>query len=193
MEINEIGTIAERLAKLIDHFAKGNKAAFGRHADIQSGVLAGMLGGRMSKPGFEILQKILTAYPTIEPLWLLFGRGPMLTGEQPSSPSENDYVTIARFQEIESRVNKAQAYLEALEEAEELLKVYRISTNHPSNRKLSTRLGISDEEARELVLSGQIHSKYIGPDNDRARRNGASYLIPESAVRRFLDGTPNNT
>lgn len=79
--IEEIGTVGERINRLVDHFCKGNKTAFGRAADIQSGVLAGIVGGRGSKPGFEILQKLLTAYPTVEPTWLLFGRGPMLAGE----------------------------------------------------------------------------------------------------------------
>ena len=78
LQINEIGTVGERINKLVDHFCKGNKTAFGRAADIQSGVLAGIVGGRGSKPGFEILQKLLTAYPTVDPTWLLFGRGHML-------------------------------------------------------------------------------------------------------------------
>lgn len=78
LQIDEIGTISERINKLVDHFCKGNKTAFGRAADIQSGVLAGIVGGRGSKPGFEILQKLLTAYPTVDPTWLLFGRGSML-------------------------------------------------------------------------------------------------------------------
>jgi excisionase family DNA binding protein len=78
LQIDEIGTIGERINKLVNHFAQGNKTAFGRAADIQSGVLAGIVGGRESKPGFEILQKLLTAYPSINPIWLLFGREEML-------------------------------------------------------------------------------------------------------------------
>jgi hypothetical protein len=78
LEIEEQGTVAERIIKLVNHFCQGNKTAFGRAANIQSGVLAGIVGGRESKPGFEILQKLLTAYPTINPNWLLFGRGDML-------------------------------------------------------------------------------------------------------------------
>lgn len=78
IELNEVGTVSERIMKLVDHFCRGNKTAFGRAADIQSGVLAGIVGGRGSKPGFELLQKMLMAYPTVEPTWMLFGRGPML-------------------------------------------------------------------------------------------------------------------
>lgn len=78
LQIQEIGTISQRIIQLVDHFCQGNKTAFGRAADIQSGVLAGIVGGRESKPGFEILQKLLTAYPSVNAEWLLFGRGQML-------------------------------------------------------------------------------------------------------------------
>jgi hypothetical protein len=78
LQIDEVGTVGERILQLVDHFHQGNKTAFGRAANIQSGVLAGIVGGRESKPGFEILQKLLTAYPTVSPNWLLFGRGEML-------------------------------------------------------------------------------------------------------------------
>lgn len=83
LQINETGTISERILQLVNHFHQGNKTAFGRAANIQSGVLAGIVGGRSSKPGFEILQKLLTAYPTVNPNWLLFGRDEMLLVNEP--------------------------------------------------------------------------------------------------------------
>jgi hypothetical protein len=76
-EINEIGTVHDRISQMVDRFCKGNKTAFGRGANIQSGVLAGIIGGRRNKPSFEVLQKILT---DVSPDWLLFGRGDMLRG-----------------------------------------------------------------------------------------------------------------
>lgn len=89
LHIDEVGTVSERILQLVDHFHQGNKTAFGRAANIQSGVLAGIVGGRESKPGFEILQKLLTAYPTVSPTWLLFGRGEMLT-QAIAEPEEED-------------------------------------------------------------------------------------------------------
>lgn len=80
LQVYEEGTVAERVQKLIDHFAHGNKSAFGRAADLPSALLASIVGGRQSKPSFEVVQRLLTAYPTVEPTWLLFGQGPMLTG-----------------------------------------------------------------------------------------------------------------
>lgn len=81
MKIEEKGTVHERIEKLIYHFTKGNRTAFGKETDILPGVLSSIVSGRLSKPSFEALQKILTGYPSINPTWLLFGQGPMLVGE----------------------------------------------------------------------------------------------------------------
>jgi hypothetical protein len=81
-EIDEIGNVHDRIIQMVEHFGKGNKSAFGRVANIQSGVLAGIIGGRKNKPSFEVLQKILTGYPTVNPTWLLFGRGEMLINDK---------------------------------------------------------------------------------------------------------------
>lgn len=78
MKIDEPNTIHERIEALINHYCKGNKTAFGRETDILPGVLASIVGGRMSKPSFELLQKIITRYPAVNGNWLIVGRGPML-------------------------------------------------------------------------------------------------------------------
>jgi hypothetical protein len=93
-EIDEIGNVHDRIIQMVDHFGKGNKAAFGRVANIQSGVLAGIIGGRKNKPSFEVLQKILTGYPTVNPTWLLFGRGEMLVEQKPISTYEEEHPYI---------------------------------------------------------------------------------------------------
>lgn len=88
LAIDETGTINDRFLQLIQHFKKGNQSAFGKPVGLKSGVIAGIVGPRQGKPGFEILQRLMTAYPTINPLWLLFGRGPMLTDGTTSGPVE---------------------------------------------------------------------------------------------------------
>jgi hypothetical protein len=89
LNIDEVGDVHNRINQLVDLFCKGNKAAFGRGADIQSGVLAGIIGGRKNKPSFEVLQKILTGYPTVNPTWLLFGRGPIIQGDVPKPMAQS--------------------------------------------------------------------------------------------------------
>ena len=78
LTIEESGNVHDRIAALVYHFCKGNATAFGRGADIQSGVLAGITSGRRNKPSFDVVQKILTGYPSVSPRWLIFGLGPML-------------------------------------------------------------------------------------------------------------------
>lgn len=77
MKIEEPSTIHERLEILVDFFCKGNKTAFGRETDILPGVIASIIGGRKSKPSFELLQKIMTRYPEVKGDWLILGKGPM--------------------------------------------------------------------------------------------------------------------
>lgn len=77
MKIQEPSTIHERMEMLVDYFCRGNKTAFGRETDILPGVIASIVGGRKSKPSFELLQKIMTRYPEVKGEWLILGRGPM--------------------------------------------------------------------------------------------------------------------
>lgn len=74
-------TIHERVSQLVDHFSKGNKTSFGKETGILPGVLASITGGRLSKPSFELLQKIMARFPSINGNWLLMGRGSMLQDE----------------------------------------------------------------------------------------------------------------
>jgi hypothetical protein len=74
-------SIQQRLETMIQVFASGNKSAFGRKSGVQSGVLAGLIGGRMNNPSFSVLQKLLTSFPQIREEWLLLGKGVMLKTE----------------------------------------------------------------------------------------------------------------
>lgn len=233
LDINEIGTVAERITQLVNHFCQGNKAAFGRAADIQSGVLAGIVGGRESKPGFEILQKLLTAYPTVSPDWLLFGRGPMqreqpavtLTDKQwaeaqttpadvPVSPTaeqweearsqalqlllENDAIkeqaarilakseVVKQMWEDES-LKELAVRMQSSAKAETEFKhtFYRVvgppDPKRPYDGLLSVRLGISEDDAKELVRGKQI-PYLLFHSTDRI----TNYRVMESDVQEYI-------
>lgn len=53
------------------------KTAFAADLEISQAVLTHISQGR-NKPSVEMLQKILTKYPTINPEWLFMGKGTML-------------------------------------------------------------------------------------------------------------------
>jgi hypothetical protein len=117
-DMNEVSAIHQRLKWLIEYFCAGNAASFGRATSIQSGVLAGITGGRKSKPGFELLQKIVAAYPSVNPTWLLLGCGPRLAASTadevasaggssmnvsaPNSPESSDGLQKLTGQDVEA-------------------------------------------------------------------------------------------
>lgn len=75
--------------------------------------------------------------------------------------------------------------------AEEQMAVYwvggKANPSRPYNGLLSERLGITESEAKELVLSGQIVAKNIGKSN-----RITNFRISETAVRRFLQNASDD-
>jgi hypothetical protein len=103
----ELNSVHERIQTLIDYFNKGNKTAFGKETGILPGVLASIVGGRMSKPSFELLQKMINRFPEINGDWVLMGRGKMLHLEVPSETrSWRDYHEEVRI-ESDLEVNRS--------------------------------------------------------------------------------------
>lgn len=81
-------TPAERLQELIKVLQVKSVSAFAASIGVRSTVLANMLGGRMSKPSFDTLEKIKAQYPRVSLEWLVTGEGTPL---KPSRP----YATVA--------------------------------------------------------------------------------------------------
>jgi hypothetical protein len=77
-------SVHERINQLVEHFAKGNKTAFAKEVGTLPSVIASIVAGRMSKPSFELLEKVMLRYPEISGNWLLAGRGPMLIPTPPA-------------------------------------------------------------------------------------------------------------
>ncbi|GAB3826121.1 hypothetical protein [Hymenobacter jeollabukensis] len=66
---------AERLQELIRIVGAKSVSAFAVSIGVRSTVLANMLGGRMSKPSFDTLEKIKAQYPQVDLEWLVMGKG----------------------------------------------------------------------------------------------------------------------
>ena len=190
MNEKERKSVNQRIAELVQCYHKGNKSAFAKAADISYQSLGSILGSRQSVPSVVVLQKIGAALPQVRMDWLVLGKGDMVeTNKVISLPLPSDD-SVAETKNLTQRLAENRAHfdvlMEALVEERKLGRVYRIGVNRPMERKLADRLSSTEEEARELVFSGQICSQYSGHNNDKARRNGASYLITEQAVRDFL-------
>lgn len=109
---NQEEPIHQRVAQLIDTLEGGNKSAFARQLGVLSGTIGDILGQKKTKPGFDLLTKILEAYSDVRSEWLMLGRGSMLKSEA-AAPSVTDdaaapYNTSPAIRPTESP--KPQAY-----------------------------------------------------------------------------------
>ncbi len=69
-------TINQRLIQVMEHFNL-SPSAFAAKLDINRSSMSHIVSGR-NKPGLEIIQKLLSAFPVINTSWLLIGSGEML-------------------------------------------------------------------------------------------------------------------
>lgn len=71
-----MSSIQERIKDLIEK--KGlNKNSFSNMIGIQPQTLHHIVSGRMTKPSFEVIQKIVSTFSDINPAWLITGEGDM--------------------------------------------------------------------------------------------------------------------
>ncbi|MCC8089225.1 MAG: hypothetical protein LIO79_08205 [Rikenellaceae bacterium] len=62
-----------RLLELINIKSDGVKSSFAKKIGVQPSVIENYVGKRMSKPSFEIIYKIITAFPDVDANWLITG------------------------------------------------------------------------------------------------------------------------
>lgn len=68
-------SVNERVNFLINTIKAGNKSAFAKEVGVGGGVIQDIVAGRLNKPSFDVLNKIVNAYPTINIEWLVTGEG----------------------------------------------------------------------------------------------------------------------
>jgi len=69
----------EQLIKIMTHFTVSS-TRFADEIGVQRSSVSHILSGR-NKPSYDFIIKILEKYPSINPLWLLTGKGAMISGE----------------------------------------------------------------------------------------------------------------
>lgn len=81
-------TINERIKYISDTLFDGNVSAFGRHINVPQPTLKDVVGGKLSTPRFDLLEKIVNDKSlNINSEWLMTGEGHML--KNISENSEN--------------------------------------------------------------------------------------------------------
>ncbi len=72
--------IAKRILEIIQHYGL-NAAQFADRIDIQRSSISHLISGR-NKPSLDLVQKTLQEFNEINPLWLLNGKGDMISSIQ---------------------------------------------------------------------------------------------------------------
>ncbi len=75
--------VSVRLSMLIDVVCNGNEKRFAESIGVKPAVINNYTTGKQqSKPGFEVLSKILATYPDVNIDWLITGQGSMLRSDR---------------------------------------------------------------------------------------------------------------
>lgn len=73
----------DRIIEIMEH-EKMTQAQFATLINIQRAAMSHIISGR-NNPSLDVVQKILMAFPSINPDWLLHGKGEMFRGGSPQS------------------------------------------------------------------------------------------------------------
>ncbi|MEO9476635.1 MAG: hypothetical protein ABJN36_02280 [Cyclobacteriaceae bacterium] len=89
MEIND--RISELIGKL-----ETNPNSFAENIGVKGTVVYNIIKGRRSKPSFEVLQKIILAYQTVNANWLLNGDGDVWKEDAKTHDVEPGYIKVEK-------------------------------------------------------------------------------------------------
>lgn len=84
-----MSTIKERYLELINHYTGGNRRQFSNKLGLSPSVLENVVGRRETNPSFEVLEKTLNAFESINAKWLITGKGKMFSEEPKRSEPGN--------------------------------------------------------------------------------------------------------
>ena len=96
--------ISDRINELIDS-NKLTKKSFAEVTGLSQPIVSHLTTGR-NQPGLDVLQKMLTAFPDINPEWLIMGKEPMY-----KQGSEEARQTQAKLILLEQKLVKLQREL----------------------------------------------------------------------------------
>lgn len=75
-------SINERIMQLVKELGF-NKNSFSKEIKLSgSAVLENIVAGRLSKPSYEVINKILLAFDNVDAKWLITGKGSMFKPEE---------------------------------------------------------------------------------------------------------------
>ncbi len=83
-----MSNINNRILQVIDYLGL-NRNSFSKKIGIDNNVTIGnIVGGRQNKPSYDVLEKILQTFDSINSEWLITGKGEMLKTKACTNPIE---------------------------------------------------------------------------------------------------------
>lgn len=73
-----MNTINERFNLILKEKHEGNVSEFARKSGIPQPTLNNIVGNRLSKPSFDSIEKLINSDETINPEWIITGKGQMV-------------------------------------------------------------------------------------------------------------------
>ena len=117
-------TINERVRALIEAL-KLNKNSFSVKIGVDPTVIHNIVGGRLTKPSFDVLEKILLSFDNINLEWFIVGKGDQIFRDK-ALAGKKKYLNVAESPADYSNKNEVMKELERLRaENETLYKVLR--------------------------------------------------------------------
>ena len=109
-------SIQERMKQLVDDI--GTKNSFSKAIGVNPSVVGNIVGRRLSKPSFEVIEKIMQKFPDVNLEWLILGKGTMWKPAKPNAKKIQDQQSALINKTIKQKVKKQTAILEKLIESQ---------------------------------------------------------------------------
>ncbi len=120
---------------------------------IQRSGLSHILSGR-NKPGFDLIQKMLTKFPSLNADWLITGKGKVY---KESSPSHDTSSSSTLFGNIEKNIEEVTIKIPAL--SAEIKEINSgLETSQLYENSINESINKSDQEKRSLRKIIMIYS-----------------------------------
>ncbi|MBD9179521.1 MAG: hypothetical protein EGP82_10185 [Odoribacter splanchnicus] len=117
-----MGTINDRIKCIADTLFNGNVSAFARQINVPQPTLKDVVGGKLSTPRFDLLEKIINDKSlNISSEWLLTGEGSMF--RKNSCIESSNSIELPNVPEIDkAESSSAAAFLEIIKSQAETIK-----------------------------------------------------------------------
>ena len=109
-------SIHQRMKQLVD--TVGTKNSFSKAIDVNPSVIGNIVGRRLSKPSFEVIEKIIQKFPDLSLDWLILGKGEMWKPTNPISGEAENQQSALINKTVKQEVKKKTEILEKLIESQ---------------------------------------------------------------------------